>query len=212
MRSVVRRAALDFQPDGPTRGYAHFDIDFDFDPLLFFAEGRMKPGEGFEMHRHEGIENLMLVLDGQVRHRGSDGGEAIVGPDEVSLMSAGAGGEHAEHVHGDAPVRALVIWLRSQAPNAPCRFAAAPAFGENLRPLDLPLRCSATVLTSRIDAGGRVEHTVGHRAYLAAFGGRVAVGDVELEDGDRLLVRAPGHLRIDAVDPARIVVVAVESR
>jgi redox-sensitive bicupin YhaK (pirin superfamily) len=228
---VVRKANLAHDSEGPTRGWAHIGFEgypaqapgrLDFDPLLLFAEGMMHDGEGFAMHRHEGIENVLLVLDGCVEHRGSDGSHWSLERDDVFLMSAGSGGEHEEFAR--AETHALVIWLRSAEPDAPCRFdrtnvpwRSTPGFcvlasGGSRRAGGLELRRDAAVLRADLDAGSKVTYQLaaGRRAYLIALDGPISVNDEVLESGERLMAEGPGPLRICGADRSRVVLVDMD--
>jgi redox-sensitive bicupin YhaK (pirin superfamily) len=216
---VVARQQLAHEVDGPTRGHAHIGSEdypphgpgrLDYEPLLLFAEGRMRPGEGFPLHRHEGIENLIIVLDGQMRHGDLQGNSWLAAPGDAYLMSAGQGGEHSEFVEGDVEVHALVIWLRSSHPDAACRhhrrhfgpdarrdrwvdLASSDSGGESL---SMPLQADATVRATVLSPGASVEHEVrpGRRAYLIAVQGGVEINGRGVGPGDRVLAPGPGRI------------------
>lgn len=48
------------------------------------------------MHPHSDMEIITLVLSGQITHEDTHGGNAIVGPGGVQVMSAGSGLQHSE--------------------------------------------------------------------------------------------------------------------
>jgi redox-sensitive bicupin YhaK (pirin superfamily) len=48
-------------------------------------------------HPHSGLQTVTWLFDGEVEHRDSGGGQGVVGPGEVSLMTAGAGIAHSEY-------------------------------------------------------------------------------------------------------------------
>ncbi|MDA8292638.1 MAG: pirin family protein [Actinomycetota bacterium] len=58
------------------------------------------PGMQVAPHPHVGLETVTFLVDGQLRHRDSLGSDALVGPGEVSLMTAGAGIVHSERSPG----------------------------------------------------------------------------------------------------------------
>jgi len=216
--TVVPRSALAFDADGPQRGYAHIGFDdypadapghLRFDPLLLFGVGDMHPGEGFAMHHHEGIENLLLVLEGGLRHSDAEGNAWVSGPGDLALMSAGSGGDHAEWVEGDRPVKALVFWLRSDD-GAPCVYHrrnvaraldgerwTLVASGDPSRAADvMPLRTDAAIKLASLREGSRLEHhlPVGRRAYLMAVDGQFGVNGESVDDGARVLATGPQTL------------------
>jgi len=227
---VIRREAL-VQPEGRTRGWAQADFDgipaghpqrLDFAPLRMFAQGTMLPGEGFDMHRHEGIDNVLLVRSGHFRHRGGDGSDWVLGPNDVFAMSAGTGAEHAEHVQGDEPVECIVIWLHSDPPLEGARQSRAHldptearnrlaplASGGALRCGGLSLQCDAAILCAELHPGAQLEHVMpaGERAYVAALDGNVTVAGQSLRQADRAMLAGTGAVPISSQDGGTVAVV-----
>lgn len=216
---IVSRDQLAHHREGPTRGYAHIGLDelppgapgrLDQEPLLLFAEGNMHPGEGFPLHRHEGIENLLFVLAGHLRHDDDQGQSWIAGPGDISLMSAGQGGEHAEFVEGNTPVHALVIWLRSSDPDAPCQFHRRHVDNEARRDRwvavasdrgthaseAVPLQADAAVFATVLSPGATVSHELSaeRRAYMIAVDGGVEINGEGVRPGERVLASGPGKI------------------
>jgi quercetin 2,3-dioxygenase len=224
----VRRAELHHEADGPRRGDAHAAFisadaagHLSFEPLVMCARGTMMPGEGFDMHPHAGVDNVLLILSGRVHHRGSDGSDWILEPGDVFVMSAGTGGEHAESVYGEQPVQAVVIHLRTAGSDAPCHFARAHATrsrsnawevraGQNPSSKSgLALRCNAAVSTASLWAGAELSHEIvpGRRAYLVTLEGEAEVAGDTLREGDRLLAHTPGVLAIRTARAAQVLLI-----
>ena len=221
----IPASALHYEAEGRTRGYAQGTYfppgvpgHLQLEPLLLCAHGQMLPGEGFDMHAHQGIENLLLVVSGRFRHRGSDGSDWVLGPGELLVMSTGSGAEHAEHVEGDEPVRCVVIHLRTDEPDATPRFSRVgpPALGVGLSvraagPTSSPgaaaLRCDARLLTAELDAGTALRHRLdpARRSYLLVTDGDATIGGRRLYADDRLLVRGVVDLPIETHARTRIV-------
>lgn len=217
--SLFRSASL-HAGEGATRGRAHvgYAVVPDESPaklhlpgLLLVADGVMSPGEGVPMHEHAGIDNLTIVLEGQFRHEDHRGpeGTRIADAGDAALMASGAGGQHAEFAHGDAPLRALVVHFESGAPEAPCRFehtrldAARMDQGwqviaghGTVTPGAVQLSAPHTV--SMTTVGGRRSRRLrvgsGRVAYVMSIDGDVMLGDVELGRGDRAIVRGDADL------------------
>lgn len=230
---VVPVHALDHQTEGPTRGYAHIGFGdhppgapghLDFDPLVLFAVGEMFPGEGVPMHRHENIENILLVVSGRCRHADSLGNTAVLGAGDVSLLSAGSGMEHAESVEGDEPVHALVIWLRPEVLDAepaafvgrgeprPSNRLSVLASGRPQHPDEaLPLRADAALLTAKLDGGASLDHVLdpGRSGYLLVLEGHVSVDGTPVGPGERALIDGSGTLELRARDDAELYLIDV---
>jgi quercetin 2,3-dioxygenase len=73
----------------------------DFDPFLLLDQMGpvdLAPGEakGAPDHPHRGFETVTYMLEGQMRHKDSQGNKGTLGPGDVQWMTAGAGVVHSE--------------------------------------------------------------------------------------------------------------------
>jgi len=73
----------------------------DFDPFLLLDQMGpvdLAPGEakGAPDHPHRGFETVTYMLEGQMRHKDSQGNKGTLGPGDVQWMTAGAGVIHSE--------------------------------------------------------------------------------------------------------------------
>jgi hypothetical protein len=230
---VVPKEALDHSADAPTRGFAHLGFDdhppgapghLDFGPLVLCGVGELYPGEGFPMHRHENVENLLFVRSGRCRHADSDGRELVVGPGDLAVMSAGTGMEHSEFVEGDDDLHAIVLHIR------PDRRDTAPTF-EVIRPpsakgrlglvasgregtVGVPrMQVDAEVRRGILSAGDVVTHALeaGRMAYVLVLDGMATVGGQVVDTGGRALVGGRGEVEIAARDAVEIVLIDLGS-
>ncbi len=205
---VITKDQLLHEEGGVTRGYAHVrgaDAgSLDFGPLTLFAEGWLRRKEGFEMHEHSGIENLLFVRRGSFEHRDSLGNERVVGARSIALLSAATPVSHAERVHGDAEVHAAVIWLATTTP-APPRFEARRLSATPVQVLasgrgegGLALGVPSTLRHVALGAGECLALPVHRRAYLFAFAGGYRVNGHAARSGERVLVRGSGSVHVEA--------------
>lgn len=208
---VVPRSELHHETEGVTRGYAHLaELEpgapgaLDLAPLTLFAEGWVHPGEGFPMHEHSGIENLLFVRSGAFHHRDDLGNDCVAGPGTLALLSAGSPVSHAETVHGDDSVHAVVIWLAT--PVAHPRFerkvvdadvavqVLASGRGEGGMALGVP----ATLRHVRLRSGERSTLPVSGRGYLMALTGDYRVAGRWARAGERVLLDGSGVVALEA--------------
>jgi hypothetical protein len=63
--------------------------------LLVHNDDTVVPGRGFGMHSHRDMEIVTWVLEGELRHRDSQGNDAVIYPGLAQRMSAGPGIPHS---------------------------------------------------------------------------------------------------------------------
>jgi quercetin 2,3-dioxygenase len=201
------------------RHYAPGNVGFA--ELVAHNDDRVAVGAGYDTHPHADTEIVTWVLEGSLVHRDSLGGEHILGPGAVQLLSAGSGVLHSER--NDAPgadrgTRFVQMWVRPDEPGLPPSYArreVGVALG--LLPLasgiparDAPVRVhtgGAALHVARLDAGGSI--SLPHAPRLHLF---VARGSAELEgagvlrEGDAARVTGEGGLGFRAAGPVEALV------
>lgn len=69
-------------------------------------------GTGFDLHPHNNMEIITIMLEGALEHRDSMGNIQVLNPLEVQVMSAGTGIYHAEYNHSETEKAKLFqIWI-----------------------------------------------------------------------------------------------------
>jgi hypothetical protein len=67
---------------------------------------------GFDLHPHNNMEIVTLVLDGALEHRDSMGNAQVLRAGEIQAMTAGTGIFHAEFNHSETKqLKFLQIWI-----------------------------------------------------------------------------------------------------
>ncbi|MDE5416321.1 pirin family protein [Alkalihalobacillus sp. MEB203] len=83
---------------------------YDFDPFLLMAEDWFKKGT-FGFHPHKGMETVTYVIDGELEHKDSHGGEGLLKAGDVQWMTAGQGISHIEDPVVGSKVHSLQLWV-----------------------------------------------------------------------------------------------------
>src|SRR6476469_3780866 len=78
-------------------GYYHDPKNMHWSALRVFNDDVVKGGGGFDLHPHRDMEIVTYVIDGALKHHDNSGGDGVIHPGEVQVMSAGTGILHAEH-------------------------------------------------------------------------------------------------------------------
>lgn len=172
-----------------------------FGPLRVLNEDHLAPGAAFDAQRRANMELLTYVVDGELVHRDSLGGENAVRAGELQWLSAGHGVEHTESNASDAtPAHVLRIWIQPSRLNHEPAYARHPAADPDARGWvvraagdgranSLPIRQDVRVSQVRLARGATAEYALdASRLYwLHLVSGRAtANGEHVLEAGDAL--------------------------
>lgn len=177
-------------------------------PLILLDHAEIPPEVGFPMHPHSGFEILTYILRGEVRHKDSEGFEAVVGQGGMQHLMTGRGMWH-EEMPGKMGAEALQIWVslpsdfrdtspeyRSINPEEIAAIQDGSISRKVLAGRDGPLRFHREVSIEDMSLKGGVEiplrdREASYALYLLRGDGHVSLGgsDLEAREGDILLLR-----------------------
>ncbi|MCA3244162.1 MAG: pirin family protein [Alphaproteobacteria bacterium] len=177
-------------------------------------------GGGFPPHPHRDMEIISYVLEGGLAHRDSSGGEGVIQPDELQVMTAGTGVTHSEYnASATAPVKFLQLWLLPKAKGLAPRYAqAAFAAPQGWQPLASPtgvpgglqLQAEASLWRAKPHAGETLPPlTLPQGAWLQVIDGTVSVNGQAASAGDGLALPS-GELTVQASADAHLLLVVME--
>ena len=160
-------------------------------------------GLPFGPHPHRGFETVTFILEGELAHNDSGGGESIIRAGGVQWMTAGSGLIHAElspesFKRAGGPMEILQLWvnlpgrLKMTAPNyVGLQAADLPTFrtdaGVTVEPVsgswlgvEAPIQSLIDIHLAvlRMESGGRIEVPIarGRNVFLYGVAGSVSVG------------------------------------
>ncbi len=83
-----------------------------FGCLRVLNDDTVAGGTGFDLHPHNNMEIITLVLEGALEHRDSMGNTQVIAKGEVQVMSAGTGIYHAEYNQSATDdVKFFQLWI-----------------------------------------------------------------------------------------------------
>ncbi len=83
-----------------------------FGCLRVLNDDTVAGGTGFDLHPHNNMEIITIMLEGALEHRDSMGNTQVISQGEVQVMSAGTGIYHAEYNHSETEQAKLFqIWI-----------------------------------------------------------------------------------------------------
>jgi quercetin 2,3-dioxygenase len=202
-----------------------FSFDQYYDPehmqfrsLRVLNEDVVAPSQGFGMHPHRDMEILTWVLDGELQHRDSTGGEGIIRPGELQHMSAGTGVMHSEfNPSAKKPVHFLQIWLQPQRAGLKPMYEQLTFPDKDLRgklchvagpAAPVTIRQDANLFVGRLNAGESAAQPIaaGRHAWVQVARGSVRVNGVDLKQGDGAALTKEPEVRVEAAEPSEVLV------
>lgn len=120
MKTILHKAnSRGYFDYGWLKTYHTFSFSNYYDPeriefgmLRVLNDDTIEGGQGFGTHPHNDMEIVTIPLEGAVAHKDSTGGEGVIYPDEVQVMSAGTGIRHSEFNHlQDGTTKLLQLWI-----------------------------------------------------------------------------------------------------
>lgn len=195
---------------------AHYDpANVRFGRLVCHDDHRLKAGTGFPLHEHRDVHVVTWVLTGSLRHThvaggagGAEAHESTLRRDEIQVLSAGSGVQHAEIGGPEGQVRFIQAWIAAEEPGAAPSHDARPVDLEPGRLSEVLSLGDATLLVARLEAGQTVTLPDAPLQHVFVAGGALARFSLAepLADGDALRITDdPGH-HVTAAVPTELMV------
>ncbi len=211
-----------------TFSFAHYHNSnrMNFGALRVLNDDTVQASQGFDTHPHQDMEIVSIPLKGSLRHKDSEGNEAIIGPNEVQLMSAGTGVLHSEYNHSStADVNFLQIWILPQKLGIKPRYDQQvfdPTERKNQFQLVVsPLGHSASGVKinqraffslADIQKGESIMYQVnekGHGVYFFVIEGNIKLANETLLTRDALGLNGEDSLALEAQEDSRVLAIEV---
>jgi redox-sensitive bicupin YhaK (pirin superfamily) len=187
--------------------------------LRVFNDDIIAPGGTFEAHPHRDMEIISYVVEGALEHRDNSGGQGIVHPGEIQVMSAGTGIVHSErNPSATEPMRLCQLWILPRTKGAKPRWAQKqftpqdragrllPIVSDGSIEGTLPIDQDAIVYVSQLAPGQSVNHAIkpNRSAYLFVIAGAATVNGTPLENGDQARISQETSLDIRSTKDAHL--------
>ncbi len=187
-----------------------------FGDLRVINDDVVAPGQGFEMHPHNDMEIISIVLNGELEHRDSLGSGSVVKTGEIQKMTAGSGILHSEfNPSATEPVHFLQIWiipnLQGLQPSYEQRKITAKKIKNKWGLLVSPgaeddsvqIHQDAYLYQTNIEAEKKINFELSSRRmyWLQTAGGSIEVQNLTLVAGDGLAISGEsGILEVRGID------------
>ncbi len=198
-----------------------------FGALRVLNDDWVAPGAGFGKHPHKNMEIITIPLTGALKHQDSTGGEGVIRPGEVQVMSAGTGVFHSEvNASSTEPVTLFQTWIVPKRTSVDPRydqraFAEADRYGlwqMLVSPIDRPeddglkIHQDAWISRAAVEAGTTLEyvlHAPLNGAYVLLVEGAATVEGQALGKRDAAGISGVEKFLVEAREASDVLVIEV---
>jgi len=198
-----------------------------FGCLRVLNDDTVAGGTGFDLHPHNNMEIITIILKGALEHRDSMGNVQIIHPGEVQVMTAGTGIFHAEYNHSETEeVKFLQLWIFPRVKGLKPRYDqmlfADKTITNELLTLVTPdndkqdntlwIHQDAYISTLNLQKESTYSYEVkipGNGVFVFMIMGKTSIAENELNSRDAISVTDTGSIQIQAVENSRILFVEV---
>ena len=233
MKTVIHKADSRGHFDyGWLKTYHTFSFSNYYDPervnfgvLRVLNDDEIEGGQGFGTHPHGDMEIVTIPLEGAVAHNDSTGGEGVIYPDEIQIMSAGTGIQHSEFNHlSDGTTKLLQLWIfpdkKGHKPRYDQKFFDSEKRKHKLQYIVTPekkdgnlwLNQNAYLSLVDLDTSNSIEykiHTKGNGAYIFLIDGEIKVVDESLSKRDGIGIWDSDKFTINATKDSRLLIIEI---
>jgi hypothetical protein len=233
MKKIIHKANSRGHFDyGWLKTYHTFSFSNYYDPervnfgmLRVLNDDEIEGGQGFGTHPHNDMEIVTIPLEGAVAHKDSTGGEGVIYPDEIQVMSAGTGILHSEFNHlNDGTTKLLQLWIfpdkkghkprydqkffDSEERKNKLQFIVTPEKKDDNLWLNQDAYLSLTDLEKDKSTNYKV-HTKGNGVYLFLIDGEISVAGEALSKRDGIGIYETDEFSITASKDSQILLIEI---
>ena len=195
-----------------------------FGALRVLNDDNIKGGTGFGKHPHDNMEIISIPLQGALQHEDTTGTKAIIKDNDVQIMSAGTGLQHAEKNNSQTEETSfLQIWIFPKKENIAPRYdqkSFAPALRKNqLQVVVSPTDSNAVWINqdawlSRYDpdAGSQLTYNLnkkGNGVYVFVLQGSITINNQTLQSRDALGIWDADSINLSANTSSQVLFIDV---
>ena len=233
MKKIIHKANSRGHFDyGWLKTYHTFSFSNYYDPervnfgmLRVLNDDEIEGGQGFGTHPHNNMEIVTIPLEGAVAHKDSTGGEGVIYPDEIQVMSAGTGILHSEFNHlNDGTTKLLQLWIfpdkkghiprynqkffDSEERKNKLQFIVTPEKKDDNLWLNQDAYLSLTDMEKDKSINYKV-HTKGNGVYLFLIGGEISVAGETLSQRDGIGIWEVDEFSLTAIKDSQILLIEI---
>jgi redox-sensitive bicupin YhaK (pirin superfamily) len=201
-----------------------------FGCLRVLNDDAIAGGTGFDLHPHNNMEIITLMLEGSLEHRDSMGNTQVIEQGEVQVMSAGTGIYHAEYNHSETEdAKLFQIWIfpreKGLKPRYDQKFFEEQKIKNKLVTLVTPdknqeddtlwIHQDAYISTINFEKGHSFEYKIriqGNGVFAMAIEGDIKVNENTLKGRDAIAVTEAVTINFESVTDSKLLIIEVPMR
>jgi redox-sensitive bicupin YhaK (pirin superfamily) len=192
-----------------------------FGALRVLNDDVIEGGKGFGSHPHENMEIITIPLEGALAHKDDIGGEGVIKPGEVQVMSAGTGIVHSEYNHSKSQKgKFLQIWIDTKEQDIEPRYDQkkftyknnkfTQVAGGEKNSTSLYIHQDASISLGEFDKG-KTSYSLkeGDGAYIFLISGKIEIENTILDERDAIGIWNSKKIEIKIIDNSRLLIIEV---
>lgn len=197
-----------------------------FGCLRVLNDDTVSGGTGFDLHPHNNMEIVSIILQGALEHRDSLGNVQVIKQGEVQVMTAGTGIYHAEYNHSETePVKFFQLWIfpreKGLKPRydqlifenqVPGELVTLVTPDNNQQENALWIQQDTYISTIRLSRERNYKYQVripGNGVFVFVIEGNIEVNENSLSTRDALGVSETESIQIQATDNSKVLLIEV---
>jgi len=198
-----------------------------FGCLRVLNDDTVAGGTGFDLHPHNNMEIVSIILEGALEHGDSIGNIQVITPGEVQVMTAGTGIYHAEYNHSETEaVKFFQLWIFPREKGLKPRYDQMlfpdVAKQDQLVTLVTPdtveqedalrIHQDAYISTIRLQKGSEFEYQVripGNGVFVFVIEGNISVDENALSSRDAIGISETESVQIKITEISRLLFIEV---
>jgi len=198
-----------------------------FGCLRVLNDDTVAGGTGFDLHPHNNMEIVTIILEGALEHRDSLGNIQVINTGEVQVMTAGTGLYHAEYNHSETDdVKFFQLWIfpreKGLRPRYDQKLFENQYSDNNLVTLVTPdndqlddvlwIHQDAYISTIKLVQESTFEYKIkipGNGIFVFVIDGKSIVENNQLSSRDAVAVSDTGSIQIKAIDDSKLLFIEV---
>ncbi len=198
-----------------------------FGCLRVLNDDTIAGGTGFDLHPHNNMEIITIMLEGSLEHRDSMGNTQVIAQGEVQVMSAGTGIYHAEYNHSETEKAKLFqIWIfpreKGLKPRYDQKFFEEQKIKNKLVTLVTPdiiqqdeslwIHQDAYISTVNLEKEHSFEYKIriqGNGVFAMVIEGNIKVNENSLNRRDAIAVTETDTVNFESVTDSNLLIIEV---